>query len=63
MVFALDTNTVSHAMREEGGVADQMRTLGPAKLAVPAVVAFETRFGLLRVGRLGPPRQNSCRLH
>lgn len=52
MVFALDTNIVSYAMREEGGVADQMRALGPAKLALPAVVVFETRFGLLRLGRL-----------
>ena len=52
MVFALDTNILSYAMREEGGVADQMRTLGPANLAVPAVVVFEARFGLLRAGRI-----------
>ncbi len=52
MVFALDTNIISYAMREEGGVADQMRRVGPASLAVPAVVVFEARFGLLRAGRI-----------
>ena len=52
MVFALDTNIISYAMREEGGVADQMRTLGPANLALPAVVVFEARFGLLRASRM-----------
>ena len=52
MVFALDTNIISYAMREEGGVADRMRTLGPANLALPAVVVFEARFGLLRASRM-----------
>ena len=52
MVFALDTNIISYAMREEGGVADRMRTLGPANLAVPAMVVFEARFGLLRASRM-----------
>jgi tRNA(fMet)-specific endonuclease VapC len=28
-----------------------MRALGPAQLAVPAVVVFETRFGMLRAHR------------
>ena len=52
MVFALDTNIISYAMREEGGVADRMRTLGPANLTVPAMVVFEARFGLLRASRM-----------
>ncbi len=51
MLFALDTNTISYAMREQGGVAERMRRLGPSLLALPAMVAFETRFGLLRVNR------------
>lgn len=52
MVYALDTNTLSYAMREEGGVAGRMRQIGPAPLALPAVVVFEMRYGLLRAGRL-----------
>ncbi len=52
MPYALDTNTLSYAMREEGGVAERMRQIGPATLALPAVVVFELRYGLLRAGRL-----------
>lgn len=51
MLFALDTNTISYALREQGGIAQRMRFLGPANLAVPAVVVFELQFGLLRTGR------------
>ena len=39
-------------MREEGGVAGRMWKIGPATLALPAVVVFEMRYGLLRAGRL-----------
>ncbi|NDG41630.1 MAG: type II toxin-antitoxin system VapC family toxin [Betaproteobacteria bacterium] len=52
MVYALDINTLSYAMRDEGGVAGRMRQIGPATLALPAVVVFEMRYGLLRAGRL-----------
>ena len=52
MTYALDTNTLSYAMRDEGGVAERMRQVGPATLALPAVVVFELRYGLLRAGRL-----------
>ncbi len=51
MRFALDSNTVSYALREEGGVADRLRALGPSAAALPAMVVFELRFGLLRIRR------------
>ena len=51
MLFALDTNTLSYSRRDEGGVAMRMRALGPSSLAVPTMVVFEARFGLLRANR------------
>lgn len=51
-MFALDSNSLSYAMRGEGRVGDRMRQVGPAALALPAVVVYEMRFGLLRVNRL-----------
>ena len=51
MKFALDSNTVSYALREEGAVAPRLRTIGPRQLVLPSVVVFEVRFGLVRVGR------------
>lgn len=52
MNYALDTHTLSYALRGQGAVAERLRRIGPAKLALPSVVVFETRFGLLRMGRL-----------
>lgn len=52
MIYALDTNTLSYGMRRQGGVADRLRRIGPANLALPSIVVFETRFGLLRANRL-----------
>jgi len=49
--FALDSSTVSHALRDEGGAAARLRALGPRAMVLPAVVVFEVRFGLLRMGR------------
>ena len=51
MRFALDISTVSHALRDEGGAASRLRILGPHRVALPTVVLFEVRFGLLRMGR------------
>ena len=51
MQFALDSNTVSYALRDQGGVAARLRTLGPVPIALPSVVVFELRFGLVRLGR------------
>jgi tRNA(fMet)-specific endonuclease VapC len=49
--FALDSSTVSHALRNEGGAAARLRELGPHGVVLPTVVVFEVRFGLLRMGR------------
>ena len=49
--FALDSSTVSHALRNEGGAAARLRELGPDGVVLPSVVVFEVRFGLLRMGR------------
>lgn len=51
MRFALDSSTVSHALRDEGGAAARLRVLGPHPIVLPTVVVFEVRFGLLRMGR------------
>lgn len=50
MVYALDTNTVSYYMRSEGGVVARLQSMPPHRLALPSVVVFEVRFGLLRRG-------------
>ena len=52
MPYALDTNTLSYALRDEGGVAQRLRQAGPAALALPAVVVSEVRYGLLRANRV-----------
>jgi tRNA(fMet)-specific endonuclease VapC len=49
--LALDSSTVSHALRNEGGAAARLRELGPHPVVLPSVVVFEVRFGLLRMGR------------
>ena len=49
--FALDSSTVSHALRNEGGAAARLRAIGPHPVVLPTVVVFEVRFGLLRMGR------------
>ena len=51
MKFALDSNTVSYALREEGAVASRLRAIGPRQIVLPSVVVFEVRFGLIRVGK------------
>ena len=42
-------------MRGEGRVAERLATVSADRLAVPSVVAFELRYGLLRIGA-GPRR-------
>ena len=51
MRFALDSSTVSHALRDEGGAAARLRVLGPHPIVLPTVVVLEVRSGLLRMGR------------
>jgi tRNA(fMet)-specific endonuclease VapC len=54
--FVLDTDTVSYALRGEGGVADRLRAVSPTEVALPAPVLFEIRSGVLRLQR-GARRQ------
>jgi tRNA(fMet)-specific endonuclease VapC len=49
--YALDSSTVSYALRSEGRAAARLRAIGPAGLVLPTVVVFEVRYGLLRMGR------------
>lgn len=49
--FALDTNTLSYFMRGEGRVAQRMLATSPQKVALPAIVAFEIRYGLRKAAR------------
>ncbi len=49
--YALDTNTLSYFMRGEGRVAQRLAATSPQQVAVPAIVAYEIRYGLSRSGR------------
>jgi tRNA(fMet)-specific endonuclease VapC len=49
--YALDSNTVSYALRAEGRVAQRLRAVGPTSIHLPAVVVYEVNFGLRRVQR------------
>lgn len=49
--FALDSNTVSYALRDEGAVASRLRAIGPRQIVLPSLVVFEVKLGLIRVGR------------
>jgi tRNA(fMet)-specific endonuclease VapC len=46
--FLLDTDTVSYALRGEGGVADQIRARQPSELGMSAITLAELRFGAER---------------
>ena len=49
--FALDTNTLSYFMRGEGRVAQRLAATAPNRVALPALVVYEVRFGLKRQAR------------
>lgn len=51
--YALDTNTLSYFMRGEGRVVQRLAATSPQRVAVPAIVAYEIRYGLSRSGRQG----------
>ena len=51
MTFALDTNTMSYYLRQEGGVVARFQALPPQQIALPAIVVYELNYGLRRVGR------------
>jgi tRNA(fMet)-specific endonuclease VapC len=48
-MYALDTNTVSYYFRGDGHVVDHLRRLSPTDVGIPAIVAYELRYGLLRL--------------
>lgn len=49
--LALDTNTLSYFLRGEGRVAQRLAATPPQRIAIPAVVAYEIRYGLRRAVR------------
>lgn len=52
--FMLDTNAVSHALRDpQGRVARRLASEGADALAVSIVVASELRFGLAKIAHSG----------
>ena len=51
MTFALDTNTMSYYMRQEGHVVARVQAQPPQQIALPSMVVYELNYGLRRVGR------------
>lgn len=51
MTYALDTNTVSYYMRQEGRVVARFQAQTPQQIALPSLVVYELNYGLRRVGR------------
>jgi tRNA(fMet)-specific endonuclease VapC len=47
--FLLDTDSLSYYFRGEGRIADHLRALTPADVAIPAPVLYESRHGMLRL--------------
>ncbi len=48
-MLALDTNTISYFFRGDARVVTRLMALPPSSLGVPAVVAYELRYGLMRL--------------
>lgn len=57
-MLALDTNTISYYFRGDPAVVPRLQATPPTQLAVPAIVAYELRYGLLRL----PPEAGRSRL-
>jgi tRNA(fMet)-specific endonuclease VapC len=49
-MYVLDTNTVAYFFRAEGRIAARLLDTPPSEVAVPAVAAYELRYGLARLG-------------
>jgi tRNA(fMet)-specific endonuclease VapC len=47
-VFALDTNTVIHALKGAGDVARRLASTSPREVSIPAVVLYELEVGVAR---------------
>ena len=52
MMYVLDTNTIAYYFRGEGRVAEHLLATPPGEVGVPAVAAYELRFGLARLGNV-----------
>ena len=48
-MYLLDTNTVTYVLRGEGGVGARMLSMKRDAVAIPAIVAYELRYGLARL--------------
>jgi tRNA(fMet)-specific endonuclease VapC len=48
-MLILDSNTISYYFRGDPMVVPRLQALRPAELAVPAIVEYELRYGLLRL--------------
>jgi tRNA(fMet)-specific endonuclease VapC len=57
-MLILDSNTISYYFRGDPQVVPRLQALSPADVAVPAIVEYELRYGLLRL----PPEASDPRL-
>lgn len=57
-MIALDSNTISYYFRGDPMVVPKLQAMPPAGLAVPAIVVYELRYGLMRL----PPAAAQPRL-
>jgi tRNA(fMet)-specific endonuclease VapC len=48
-MWVLDTNTVAYFFRGEGRVAERLLATSPRDISVPAIVAYELRYGVARL--------------
>ncbi len=62
MIYALDSNVVIHAMKGMGNVAAKLARVSPDQITIPAVVAYELKFGALRSGNPAGRRRDLERL-
>ncbi len=49
-VFALDSNSLIHALKGVGRVRQRLLACDPRLISIPAVVAFEIEYGTLKAG-------------
>lgn len=49
MIYALDTNSIAYFFRGEGRVGERLLAKRPRDIVVPALVAYELRYGVARL--------------
>jgi tRNA(fMet)-specific endonuclease VapC len=62
MIYVLDTNTVAYFFRGEGRVAERLLATPPRDIALPAIAAYELRYGVARMPRAKRLAENLERL-